>query len=126
MHHQHAAQTYREAAFENAPPIKILRMLYQGALRFLDQAEAEDPAAPASRFGEYLLRADAIVSELRLALLREHAPAITDDLEQLYLFCEERISTALRSRDPAPIRAAREVLANLLEAWKQVEVGAAA
>ena len=123
---QHAAQAYREAAFENAPPIKIVRLLYQGALRFLDQAAAEDPASPASRFGEYLLRADAIVSELRLALRHEHAPAISNDLEQLYLFCEERISTALRNADRAPITTVREVLANLLEAWEQVELRAAA
>jgi flagellar secretion chaperone FliS len=123
---QHAAQAYRESAFETAPPIKIVRLLYQGALRFLDQAAAEDPGSPASRFGEYLLRADAIVSELRLALRHEHAPAISGDLEQLYLFCEERISTALRNADRAPIATVREVLANLLEAWEQVELRAAA
>jgi flagellar protein FliS len=126
MHHQHAAHAYRAASIENAPPIKIVRLLYQGALRFLDLAAADDPAAPGSRFGEHLLRADAIVSELRLSLDKERAPQIAADLERLYYYCEERIANALRTQDRAPAAQARQVLANLLEAWKQVEVGSAA
>jgi flagellar protein FliS len=126
MDTRNAASHYREAAFDNAPPIKIVRMLYQGALRFLDQAAAETPGGPTSRFAYHLVRADSIVAELRMALRKEPAPKIADELEQLYLFVEERLRRAIQERDPAHVAAARKVLVNLLEAWQHVEVSARA
>ena len=86
MDERTAAEAYRHAALENAPPIKVVRLMYQGALRFLDQALGEDPAEAGSRFSELVQRVDAIVSELRLALDPEHDPKVCHDLEQLYLF----------------------------------------
>jgi flagellar protein FliS len=121
-----AAGAYREAAFENAPPIKIVRLLYSGALRFLEQAEAEASTAPGSRYAYLVLRADSIVAELRLSLLKEQAPQVAENLEQLYLFVEERLRVALRDRDKSQLAAARKVLLNLLEAWNQVETPRAA
>ena len=71
------------------PSIKIVRMLYQGALRFIMQAEGEDAAAPSSSFVQFCSDADAIVAELRLALDAGHGSAdVVDNLTQLYLFCE--------------------------------------
>ena len=122
MHQKNAAHAYREAAFDNAPPIKIVRLLYQGALRFLDQAAQETPGDSTSKYTYYVLRADSIVAELRLALAKEHAPKIAEELEQLYLFVEGRLRAAIAERDKQHIAAARQVLANLLEAWKHVEV----
>jgi flagellar protein FliS len=124
MDSRSAAGAYREAAFENAPPIKIVRLLYSGALRFIDQALAEKAGGPGSRFAYLTMRADSIVTELRLSLTKEHAPAIADNLEQLYLFAEDRLRAAVRDQDEAPLHEARRVLANLLEAWTQVEVSA--
>lgn len=124
MDSRSAAGAYREAAFENAPPIKIVRMLYAGALRFLDQAAAESPGGPGSRYADLLVRADAIVTELRVSLRKEHAPAVAENLEQLYLFVEERLRAAQRTQDPAHITQARKVLAELQAAWSQVETSA--
>jgi flagellar protein FliS len=126
MDTRNAASLYREAAFENAPPIKIVRLLYQGALRFLDQAAAETPGGVSSRFAYHLVRADSIVAELRLALRKDVAPQIADELEQLYLFVEERLRLAIKERDQRHVAAARQVLVNLLEAWQHVEVSARA
>jgi len=118
-----AASAYRESSFENAPPLKILRMLYQGAIRFIDQAIELDPAADAAHFNEKLGRADAIVCELRCSLAREHAPELCDQLESLYLFVEKRIDDAFQARDAQPVREARVVLTKLLDGWKQIELG---
>ena len=38
------AQAYQSAAIENAPPLKVIRMLYAGALRFLGQAKGYNRA----------------------------------------------------------------------------------
>lgn len=120
-----AADAYLAASVESAPPIKIVRMLYQGALRFLAQAEAEDPTQPSSRFVEHCSSADAIVSELRMSLDREQdAGEITDNLEQLYLFCERSLHQAMLERSAAPIAGTKAVLQRLLDAWQQIEVQA--
>lgn len=119
-----AADTYRREAVENAPPIKIVRMLYQGALRFLDKAEACDPDGAGSEFSYWLWRADAVVSELRVSIRRDQAPEISDNLEQLYFFVEAEIARAIGTRDTTHVQNARRVLATLLEAWNRVELGA--
>ena len=126
MDHLTAASAYREAAIASAPPIKLVRLLYQGALRFLDRGIACDPRDPRSRFVDWLTRADAVVAELRVSLVKEHAPEVAGALEQLYLYAEAEIQRALAERAVEPAHHARSVLATLLEAWDQVEVAAAA
>jgi flagellar protein FliS len=122
MNKEQAAQAYKQASIENAPPIKIVRMLYQGAIRFLDKATGEDSQDPSSRFVEFVGRADDIVSELRLALDPTLADEITSDLERLYLFAEERIGNAQIERSVLPLADARQILVKLLEAWTEVEL----
>ena len=117
-----AADAYRRAALENAPPIKIIRLLYQGVLRFLDEAAQVDPEADLQRFQDRLHRAEAVVVELRISLEKEHAPELCVELERLYLFIEDKIREAVQGRTAQPITAARSVLSTLYSAWKEIEV----
>ncbi len=122
MNHRAAAEAYRNATFENAPPIKLVRLLYEGAIRFLESAREEDPKNPTSQFIDLCARADAIVSELRLALDPQPNPQVASDLERLYLFVEEQIGLATLQRSAEPLGDARKVLRTLLEAWNHVDV----
>jgi len=117
---QAAIDAYRTSSIENAPGIKIVRLLYDGALRFLDRAitcGGEDP-----HFGMWVMRADSIVLELRLSLRHEHAPEIMANLEELYLFCEERHAQAVMAGAVQFAQESRDVLHTLLEAWKEIEI----
>lgn len=122
MQQNDAAAAYKQAAIENAPPVKIVRMLFLGVLRFLDRAIASDPKGPDSEFTELIGRADAIVCELRLALDSTHDEGLVEQLESLYLFCEMRLAEALSQRAIAPVVEARQVLQTLSEAWEEIEV----
>ncbi|MFT4539836.1 MAG: flagellar protein FliS [Planctomycetota bacterium] len=122
MNNRAAAEAYRQATFENAPPIKLVRMLYEGALRYLESAKDEDSKDPSSLFVDLCGRADAIVTELRLALDPEPNPQVVEDLERLYLYVEERIGRASLERSVEPLAEATRVLKTLLEAWNRVEV----
>lgn len=118
-----AADAYRNSSIENAPPIKIVRLLYEGALRFLDQAAREEPSDPTSRFLHLVGRADAIITELRLAI--DHsvdAPEVTKNLERLYLYCEDELGKVSIERTAERLPVVRNVLATLLDAWKHIEV----
>lgn len=121
MNHAAAADVYRRSAVENAPPIKVIRLLYEGALRFLAKARNCDPLNPRSEFVEYTTRADAIVTELRAALDHSLNDEVTEGLEQLYLFCESELAHALLQRTQAPIPSVERVLKTLLEGWQHVE-----
>ncbi len=117
---QSAIDAYRTSSIENAPGIKIVRLLYDGALRFLDRALACGPEDP--HFGVWVMRADSIVLELRLSLRHEHAPEVMENLEELYFFCEERHAKAVQSNCAVSVQESRDVLATLLEAWKAIEL----
>lgn len=115
-----AAHTYRESTFENAPPLKLVRMLYAGALRFLRQAVEVGPDAH-NEFNGHLQRADAIVAELHCSLDREQGGEVAEQLEALYGFVSEQLASAMLERSVEPIEPARHVLATLLDAWNQVQ-----
>jgi len=117
-----AATAYTQSTFESAPPLKILRLLYEGAIKFLDQAEAIGPQERPADFTERVNRADAIVSELRLNLEPEHAPDLCDKLNLLYLFVESRLREAILDRSVEPLAPARKVLRTLLEGWEEIEI----
>ena len=116
------ASAYRQSAIENAPPIKIIRLLYEGALRHLDRAATLGSATRDPEYTNQLTRADAIVVELRLALVHEHDADVAKNLESLYLYVEERIGKALNERSTEAIEGARSILATLLEAWAAIEI----
>ncbi len=122
MNSESAARAYREEAITSAPPIKLVRMLYQGALRFLDKAIESDPNDPQSAFVDSLGRVDAIVTELRFALQKDHAPDVSNSLESLYLFVESQLLQAQVQRSCEPLPHARKVLATLSDAWGRVEM----
>jgi len=117
-----AVNTYRDRSIETAPPVKIVRLLYEGALRYIERARRQDPADPSSDFLFWIRRAEDIVSELRMSLERERAPALCDTLERLYLFVESQLGEAAGERAIEPLEGARKVLATLLEAWSALEV----
>ena len=122
MNSESAARAYREETITSAPPIKLVRMLYQGALRFLDKALESDPSDPQSAFVDSLARVDAIVTELRFALQKEHAPDVSGSLESLYLFVESQLLQAQVQRSHEALPHARKVLATLSDAWGRVEM----
>lgn len=114
-----AAGAYRAASLESAPPLKLVHLMYEGALRYLAEAQSSDPASP--RFLERLQRAEHVVSELRLALDPATSPGLAAQLEALYLFVEGELRRASLERDAAPLPGAREVLTTLLSGWKSLE-----
>ncbi len=121
-----ATSAYREASLENAPPIKIVRMLYQGALRNIEKARRGLEQNDSSMFVEGLHKADAIVSELRFALDHGAAPELSSQLESLYLYVEGRFGRALEQRRIEPADEGGLVLRQLLSAWAALDVNGSA
>jgi len=122
MRQETAASAYKQAKYDSAPPLKIVHMMYEGALRFLFQAQGIDPNVDAQAFDKILQKATAVIFELRVSLDHEVAPELSRNLTALYLFVEDRIRMSLFDRTTEPLEAAVSTLETLLEGWKGVEV----
>ena len=109
------ADTYMAASVETAPPLKIVRMLYEGAIRFISRAE--DAGLETPEGGAWVGRADAIIKELRISLDPNRDTEVCEQLEGLYLFCEEELARAVKDKDEAGLTNACEILGILKDAW---------
>jgi flagellar biosynthetic protein FliS len=117
MNPTNAAATYRHAQFESAPPIKIVQMLNAGAIRLLRTARelpSEDPEHRKS-----IRAAEEIVSELRASLNHDPSPALSANLEGLYVFMQRELARTLLEGDPTGIDASIRILSTLLEGWQE-------
>jgi flagellar secretion chaperone FliS len=118
-------QAYREASVMTASPEQLVVMLYDGAGRFLRQAEGSMIDGSWLQASEKLSRAEAIIDEL-LATLDMDAGEVADRLQSIYVFCKTRLIEARIERDAVRVDQVARLLAELRDAWSQVRSPAVA
>ena len=126
MAHSNAANVYRQNAVLTAKPEKIVKMLYDGAIRHMEQSRVElsNPETRRSAAsGEHLGKAFAIVSELRTSLDAKAGGEIAENLERLYDFTLTQITEANLQRDPVPVEHGLKVMRTLKEGWDGIVTG---
>jgi flagellar protein FliS len=112
-------QAYRSSSVMTASPAQLVVMLYDGAGRFLRQAElaADEGAWPHAL--DRLDKADAILDELLVTLDKE-AGQVADRLQGIYVFCKKLLIEARIEHDVERIRRTAGLLAELREAWAEL------
>jgi flagellar protein FliS len=118
-----AAKTYQRQAILTASPEKLIKLLYDGAIRFLERAKLglSDPStARSAGVGEALGRSLAIVSELRTSLDHERGGEISQQLESLYEYCTDQLTQANVERTPEGVENALRVLRTVKEGWDAI------
>jgi flagellar secretion chaperone FliS len=126
MSYTSVAATYRENAVLTASKEKVVKLLYEGAIRHLERSRLflSDPKTTQSaQAGESLGKALSIVGELRSVLDHQVGGEISRNLDRLYEFSEAQITEANVSRTPQPIERSLSVLRTLKEAWDAVVPG---
>jgi flagellar secretion chaperone FliS len=118
-------QAYHETSVLTASPEQLVVMLYDGAGRFLRQAEVTMAQGSYVQAGEKLSRAEAILDEL-LATLNMAAGEIAERLQAIYVFCKTRLIEARIERDPARVAQVARLLADLRESWAHIRPPVAA
>jgi len=114
---------YRENSIMTASPEQLVVMLYDGAGRFLRQAEGSMIDGSWLQASEKLSRAEAIIDEL-LATLDLDAGEVADRLQSIYVFCKTRLIEARIERDSVRVDQVARLLSELREAWSQVRTTA--
>lgn len=111
---------YRKTQIETAPPEQLILMLYDGALRFIGQAEEGFATKNMEKISNSLVRVQAIFTELMTALNKEKGGEIAINLERIYLFFLERLSEANVKKDPEPMRQIKPLIEDLRNTWAEV------
>lgn len=109
---------YRKTQVETASPEALILMLYDGALKFMSQAEIAFAANDIEQISNLLLRVQAIFAELMTALDKEKGGEIAVNLERLYVFFLEKLGDANVKKDVAPMLEIRPLVQNLRNTWE--------
>ncbi|OGK09457.1 MAG: flagellar export chaperone FliS [Candidatus Riflebacteria bacterium GWC2_50_8] len=109
---------YRKTQVETASPEALILMLYDGALRFIGQAEIAFEEKNIEQISNLLLRIQAIFAELMTALDKEKGGEIAVNLERLYVFFLEKLGDANIKKDVAPLLEIKPLIQNLRNTWE--------
>ena len=118
-------QAYREASVMTASPEQLVVMLYDGAIRFLRQAEVAMKEGAFLHSFEKLSRGEAIIDEL-LATLNMDVGEMSERLQAIYVFLKKTLIEGRIQRNHEKIGQVIALLVSLREAWAKLAEQAAA
>ena len=110
-----AAEQYRRQQILNAPSEQLTLMLYNGCLKFIDDGKAALEEKNFEESNIQLQKAQRIISEFRLTLNFDYE--ISHQLLPLYNYIYDRLVEGNIKSDLAQIDEAREIIAELRDAW---------
>lgn len=111
---------YKTAEVGTASKVKLVIMMYDGAIRFLNECKKRMDAGDIAGRGLYISKAQRIVTELQDSLNIQQGGQIAIQLEELYTFLIHNLSKANIKGEKIYIDQSIMVLENLRDAWKQV------
>lgn len=133
MNPQAAQQQYLRTRVMTATPEQLQMMLYDGALRFAEQAKAALEARDFERSYNTISRVQKIITELSCTLKRDRFPELCDKLTALYAYVfkklvEANVDHSVEALDEAIglLRYQRETWAMLLDQLGKQKAAAAA
>ena len=117
------AKFYKRKQIESATPGQLVLLLYDGAIDFLNRAEAALLLKTPDRFEKYhnsLISCQNIITELIASLDLERGGEIANNLFRLYDFMNYRLVDANISKELTPVKEVRGLLNELRSAWVKV------
>lgn len=124
MYRHHPCQSYRAVATQTATPGQLILMLYEGAIRFLEQARGgfacDDPLEFNRTIHNNVQRAQAIIQELNDTLNVEAGGPFAATLRDLYFYMDRRLHESNQTKTETGILDVQGRLATLRDAWAQM------
>jgi flagellar protein FliS len=120
MSHDIVRNTYQQIEVTTTTNLHLVVMLYEGAIRFLNDAKTSirNHDLPAKVLATD--RALAILGELQATLKMEEGGHIATALDGLYSYMNERILDASARLDTAPLDEVLKLLTLLNSAWTEI------
>ena len=126
MTYAQAAASYQRNAVLTASPEKLVKLLYDGAIKNLEKSKvglSDTKTARSPEVGQSLSRAMGILGELRASLDHAAGGQIAKDLDRLYEFSLDQLSQANLTRTPNGVNNSLQVMRTLQEGWNGVITG---
>lgn len=111
---------YQNTAVTTQSKGRLIVLLYDGAIKFMNLAIKELEAQNYEAKGRCISRAQGIINELNAVLDMENGGEIATNLRQLYCFMNNRLSEANTKRDPQLIREVITLMEELNQSWKAI------
>ena len=111
-------QAYQSNAVTTASPGELTLMLYNGCLRFMKAARMAMENYEIEKKNENLIKAQNIISELRVTLNMELE--VSKNMIAMYDYILRRLIEANMKNDTAILDEAEELVTGFRDTWKQV------
>jgi len=116
---------YKETQVTTANQGKLIVMLYDGAIKFLNIAiENMDPKTY-DIANNNILKAQDIITELLLSLNMKEGGEISQNLFNLYLFFKKRLLEANIKKDSEIVKSVMKNMKDLRDAWDKISASEA-
>lgn len=124
MMHPNPWRSYQKVATQTATPGQLVLMLYEGALRFLEQARVgfseEDPLLFHRTISNNILKAQAILQELDVSLDLDQGGEFSENLRSLYSYLDRRLQESNSRKEIAGIEEVIARITVLRDAWREM------
>ncbi|MFQ5596577.1 MAG: flagellar export chaperone FliS [Nitrospiria bacterium] len=114
------AQVDLSTSVATATPLRLIQILYEGALKSIRAARAHMKQQNISGKAEAIAKTIAIIEELNACLNHEVGGDISTNLEALYGYMTKRLVEGNLKNDTAPIEEVEKLLSGLREAWVEL------
>lgn len=123
MNNAYAA--YQNTNVKTASQGKLIVLLYEGAVKNLTAAQScFNPAGKVEarnieKFGNFIMKAQDIISELQVSLNMERGGQIATNLMSLYVYFNQELMSANITKDKKKLDFVLNQMTQLSEAWAQ-------
>ena len=111
---------YNQINYTTSNPVKIVLMLYDGAINFLKKAIEYAENGDIKNKNIYANKARDIIEELNNSLNVEECQELAQHLRRLYFFMNRHLMKANWNTDTQGFKEVIELLSSLKEAWEDV------
>jgi len=111
---------YLEAEVLDADPLKLVSLLYRGALEAVGDARRFLAAGAIRERSARVMKAWNILGELLRSLDRRQAGELGTQLTRLYVYMQQRLIDANTQQSDQPLAEVEKLLSTLHEAWSIV------
>lgn len=115
-----AAQAYFSTQVSTTSQGQLLIMLYEGCIKFLNQAKTSIEEKDVAKKGMLITRAMDIINELDSSLNAEAGGEIAKNLHELYYFCNTRLLKANLLMDTGCIDEVIKIIDGVRDAYAQI------
>lgn len=114
---EHPHNQYKQTAVQTASPEKLLVMLYDGAIKFANQAKAHIMAKNIEEANTFIIKTQDIITELMYTLDMDYE--ISKNLYRIYDFINWRLFQANLKQDAKLIEIVVNIMMDLRSTWAE-------